>query len=238
MPISPTPPSGTKTSSSLWFLAMGQFSPFERNAGSIYGRRSPAHLLWSASGAGRCPKMYVARSDCDATVVFRADDQSSSGVDGFKDATQNFAVLVDGDWCTDTCGRGTPACQHIADAATIVPKAECLDPCVTQRLEYVIGCAIDTQIGQAGRGIWQILRGSADIDADANGYRVAAVRNFGCFETDTDQLGTVGQNVIGPLQRDAAIAVEPVSAIDANFDRSRRQHARECRTDGDTRHKA
>src|SRR5690606_11420702 len=80
-----------------------------------------ALCLWSASGAGRCPKMYVARRDREPRTVGVADDQPTGGIDGFKNAAPDHTVLRDGDRRPQPGGGTAPAVEHRRNAAPVIP---------------------------------------------------------------------------------------------------------------------
>src|SRR5690606_5677586 len=80
-----------------WGFGHGSFYPCSgRTPRELW---SPVALpfLWSASGAGRCPKMYIPGGDGDARAFIVAHDQPSGGIDRFKDAVSYDTILSDGD---------------------------------------------------------------------------------------------------------------------------------------------
>src|SRR4051812_743114 len=112
MPISPRPPSGTKTSSS------GPAKPLR-----LHGRRGGGTEvdLAGRNGSGR-PSRGV-------------EDELAGLVDGLEDAAHHLAVEPDRDRPAEAGGLGEPELPDAAHAPTLIPDRLVGDPALRERLE-------------------------------------------------------------------------------------------------------
>jgi hypothetical protein len=64
--------------------------------------------------------------------------------------------------------------------------------------------------------IRQTLRCGNHIDTDTDRNGLTAIRHFVCFEQDAGELGTVGQHVIWPFERDAGLTIQAMARPGSN----------------------
>ena len=195
-------------------------------------------MLWSASGAGRCPKMHIAGGDREPRTVIVADNQPTVGVDGFKNAAPDNAVLRDCDRSADTGGRAAPEVEYVGNTAPVIPKAENLDPCIRERLEHLFGTALNAERAKRGCWIRRPFGRCNNIHATADDNGATAIRRFAGLQQDAGELGPVSKHVIGPFERNARAAISPVRTIDANAENAVWQHSGKATIERNASHEA
>src|SRR6187399_221895 len=104
MPISPTPPRGTKTSSAP--LAVAIRKPFRRSRRACRSDRT---------------EMHVAGGDPYQFATPRADHEAAVLVDRLEGAAHHAAVETDRDVGPQARGTGQPGVPDTGDAAALVP---------------------------------------------------------------------------------------------------------------------
>ena len=70
------------------------------------------------------------------------------------------------------------------------------------------------------------LRRGHNVDAKAYCDGMAAVGNLAGLEQNAGELGAVGQDVIGPFERNAGIAAERIGSVYADLDQAAGQNGR------------
>src|SRR4051794_28036141 len=119
MPISPRPPSGTKTSSS------GPAKPLR-----LHGRRG-CGAEGDLAGGDRAPRPGRG-----------ADHELAGLVDGLEDAAHHLAVEADRDRAAEAGSLGQPELADAAHAAAPIPDRLAGYPALRERMEDLLGVEV------------------------------------------------------------------------------------------------
>ena len=201
MPISPSPPSGTKTSSSVFsfmctkpFLdsrcgasrLLRQFVDAAARAGK---KTSPASTAWHPSAV----------SSSSRPVASRSRKMPSRGPRG---------VATDNAFAKPRRHR-QPSPAHRGESRAAIPLLQVYVETASEVRKDRVGiCVRGADDLEVGRGIGETVGVRAAIDPDADHAAIASARQHRAFEKHPGQLGTVVENVVGPFQLEQAIAVE------------------------------
>src|SRR3954470_4522040 len=193
MPISPRPPSATKTNSSKAFT----------------GRSSQSSCACCSLMCERARRQENVTGFDGPRVRAVAQNQSSTPVDSFENAGQGRVALCDPDPLAAPECVCEPARANFGEAGPLRPNAKHLHDRVTQAKQDVLRrTQRSADRGQIGRCIGQCCGMIAAIDAEAGNASRRAIWQKRTFQENTGEFCAVEQNVVRPFHAEAGIIAE------------------------------
>lgn len=153
-------------------------------------------------------KKNIARLDRNLAAG-AVEDQPSGLIDGPENAFENSRRPRNFDRSADSGGERQPPCANLGKICASRPDGEPFDHMRGKAIEDMsrIG-APGEDFGKVGRIIKRVLRMRIAIHADSGNAGEAPIGRLAAFEQNASYFRPVEEKIVGPFDREAAIAVQ------------------------------